>query len=40
MSPVWNETLQQWGFHFYESAEQFDWLGKLMKATSELIGIQ
>lgn len=25
--PIWNEELQQWGYHFYENHEEFTWLG-------------
>ncbi len=25
--PVWNEELQQWGFHYYEEYTPCEWLG-------------
>lgn len=25
--PVWNEKLQQWGYYYYESSEDFQWWG-------------
>jgi hypothetical protein len=25
--PVWNEELQQWGYHYYENVNTYEWLG-------------
>jgi hypothetical protein len=25
--PIWNESLQRWGYHYYEVVDSFQWLG-------------